>query len=356
MGGRKSGSVRERVRLRSTAVAFCWLVAVPGTVWATLALYFDVRRPALAALTALGLVLLVLAALAVTRASRFSFAIWILGICGVAAWWSTLAPTNNRNWQPDVARLPWAEISDNTVTIHNVRNCDYVSETNYKPRWETKTVDLSQIRSVDLFLTHWGSPWIAHAILSFETANGKYVAMSIEARKTAGQKYSAVRGFFRQYNLIYLAAEERDVVRVRTNFRQGEDVRLYHTMTTAANARNLFLAYLHWMNEIRDRPQWYNALTSNCTSGITTYLVKAKVGGFSAWDWRTLLNGRGDEMLYDPGDLVTDNLPFPELKRRALINSAAIAADDMPGFSQRIRAGRPGFSQTGIPERPTAGQ
>ncbi len=335
--------------LRFLGICVLWIVCALGTLWATLALYFDVRRPALAISVALIFVLFVLTLLFITRAGRKCFAIWLLSIAAVATWWSMLSPNNSRNWQADVARLPWAEIAGDEATIHNVRNCDYVTEANYTPHWETKTVDFRQIRGVDLFLTHWGSPWIAHAILSFQIANGEYLAVSIEARKTVGQDYSAIRGFFRQYNLIYLVAEERDVVRVRTTFRKDEDVRLYHTMTTPADSRRLFLAYLGWMNEVRNKPKWYNALTSNCTSGITNYLAKAKVGGLSAWNWRTLLNGRGDEMLYDLGDLTRANLSFPDLKKQALINAAARQADNAPDFSQRIRAGHPGFSQTGNP-------
>lgn len=318
-------------------------------MWAAIALYFDARPPFPGALIAAVFLILIVRTLVVTRASRKGLIIWAGSIAAVLVWWFSLSPSNNRNWQPDVAKLPWGEVRGNQVTLHNIRNCDYVTETDYTPHWESMTVDVSQISGVDLFLIHWGSPWIAHAIISFEIADGKYLAMSIEARKTVGQTYSAVRGFFRQYNLIYLIAEERDVVRVRTTFRKGEDVCLYRTKTTPADSRQLFLAYIKWMNNIKNKPEWYNALTSNCTSGVVSFLAQAKVGGISKWDWRALLNGRGDEMLYELGDLQTGNLSFAELKKQALINPVAIKADDAPDFSQRIRAGHPGFSQAGTP-------
>jgi hypothetical protein len=126
--------------------------------------------------------------------------VWTVSVSAVFLWWLSLTPTNQRDWQPDVSKLPVAEISGNLVTIHNIRNCQYVTETNYKPEWETKTVDLSQMRGVDLFLTYWGSPWIAHAIVSFQFANNTYLAMSIEARKTVGQEYSATKDSFDNIN------------------------------------------------------------------------------------------------------------------------------------------------------------
>ncbi len=339
-----------RALVRFCGIAFIWLVWVLGAAWAALALRFDVRNPALAKVMAASFVLWILALLFIRGTGRKTLVIWAGSVAAVALWWFTLNPSNDRPWQPDVARLPWAEIAGDRVTIHNIRNCDYLTETDYRPHWETKTVQVSQIRGLDLFVVHWGSPWIAHAILSFELADGEYLAMSIEARKTIGQDYSALRGFFRQYNLIYIIAEERDVVRVRTNFRTGEDVRLYRTNTKAADSQHLFLAYMKWINRVKDKPEWYNALTSNCTSGIVSYLRQAKVGGLSTWDWRTLLNGRGDEMLYELGDLTAGKLSFAELSRQALINPVAKQADDAPDFSQRIRAGHPGFSITGVPE------
>jgi hypothetical protein len=311
------------------------------TLWAAAALWFDfpfrTLGLALALLYPIGIALL----LKLKHANRNTISAWIISLLIILGWWFTLKPTNHRPWQRDVDRLAWADVSLNHALIHNIRNFDYLSEKNLTPHWETKTVDISQIRGVDLFLNHWGSPWIAHAIASFSFDDGTYLAVSIEARKAEGQDYSALCGFFRQYEVLYLIAEERDVVAVRTNFR-GEQVYLYRTLTTAADAQNLFRQYLQWMNRARLQPEWYNALTRNCVSGFVSYLARAKVGGISPWDWRILLDGRADEMLYDLGD-PAGNLPFPVLKERALINSAAQQAGQSPDFSHAIRLGRPGF-------------
>jgi hypothetical protein len=318
------------------------LIATPITVWAIAALYFDfpvswLRVPA-------ALIYAVLAAAALwTFKSQVGIPLWIGSLALVVIWWLSLAPSNNRNWQRDVAEQPWAEINGTLATIHNIRDFEYRTEFDYTPRWETRTVDLSKISGIDLFLTHWGSPWIAHPILSFQFADGTYLAMSIEARKEVGQSYSALRGFFRQFQLIYIVAEERDVVGLRANYRTGENVRLYHTLTKPADARNLFMQYLRWMERIRTNPEWYNALTSNCTTRVISYFSWAKIGGLTRYDWRNLLNGRGDEMLYQLGDLATDGLSFSELAQRAVINGAAKQAGSAADFSHRIREGRPGF-------------
>ena len=155
-----------------------------------------------------------------------------------------------------------------TITIHNLRNCEYRSEFDYTPHWETKNVDLSQIRGVDVFITYWGSPYIAHPIVSFQFGDDDHVAFSIETRKEVGETYSAVLGFFREYELIYTVADERDVVRLRTNYRTGEEVYLFRTIAGAQWTRELFLQYARSTNQLRDHPKWYNALTRNCTTNI----------------------------------------------------------------------------------------
>jgi hypothetical protein len=313
------------------------------TAWAAAALYFDFPLVSLRLPAAIAYIMGLLAVWWFRKKLARPLAIWIGSAFFIMGCWFLLRPSNHRHWQPDVAEMPWAESKGDIITIHNVRNCDYVTETQYTPHWETRTIDLSRLQGADLFLTHWGSPLIAHAIVSFRFTDGQYLALSIEARKEIGEDYSAVRGFFRQYELIYIVADERDVVRVRTNYRKGELVSLYRTMTTPQDSRNLLMQYFKWMNDLRKKPEWYNALTSNCTSGLTNYLVKAKVGGLSRWDWRIIFNGRGDEMLYQLGDLASDGLSFPELKQKALINGTAQAADSDPDFSRRIRQGRPGF-------------
>ena len=191
-----------------------------------------------------------------------------------SSWWRTLKPANEADWQPDVAQLAWAEINGDEVTLHNVRNCDYRTNTDYTPRWEMRTVRLSQITGIDLAIDYWGSPWIAHPIASFQFADAPPVCFSIETRVKKGQAYSALGGLYRRFELIYIVADERDVIRLRTNYRM-EDIYLYRTTFTPAEARERFLEYLRSLNGLREHPRWYNEITTNCTTSIRAQLPRA---------------------------------------------------------------------------------
>ena len=320
-------------------VAVCILVL--ADIWAASALYLDFPVHKVGIVLAPAVVITMATVLIWVRKRLLATVLCTVLFAIVLAWWLTLAPASDRPWLADVAQTPWAEIEGDKAAIHNVRNCDYTTETDYKARWEIRTVDLSQIRGIDLFMNYWGSPSIAHTILSFDFGDTLPIAISIETRKTVGQSYSAILGFFRQYELIYVIADERDVIRLRTNYRHGEDLYLYHTKATPTHARAVFLDYLKTANYLHGHPQWYNALTSNCTTNVMPHLMADNETRIP-WDWRILLNGHADEMAYDQRRLAGD-LPFDELKRRAHINDAAIAAGQAPDFSRLIRIGRPGF-------------
>ena len=262
----------------------------------------------------------------------------------VVAWWSQIPPRNDRDWYPDVARPPRATIAGNRLTIENVRNFDYRTETEYTERWETRTYDLDHLRGLDLYLSYWGPTLIAHTVLSWEFDDGPPVAVSIETRKEKGESYSALRGFFRQYELYYVVADERDAIRLRTNYR-GERVYLYRMRMPPEDARAVLLDYLKEVNRLAERPRWYNALTHNCTTTIRHHAQH--VGKSRPWDWRILVNGRIDELGYENGRLDT-SLPFPELRKRSDITEKAKAADAAPDFSMRIREGLPGMERSSL--------
>jgi len=254
--------------------------------------------------------------------------------------WLSLAPSNERDWQPDGAVLAYASIAGDRITLHNIRNFDYRTETDFTPRYYDHTFDLRQLSSVDLFAVYWMGPAIAHVFVSFGFADGAHVAFSIEARKERGESYSSIQGFFRQYELLYVVGDERDIVRLRTNYRHDppEQVYLYRLQGEIANGRRLFLDYLRQLNELKSHPQWYNSLTSNCTN--TIWLHARVVPGHVPYSWKILLSGYLPEYLYQHGRLDT-RMPFAELERRAHVNALAQAADGAADFSQRIRAGLP---------------
>src|SRR5436190_12656612 len=315
---------------------FAWLVAFVCATWAACALYYDF--PAAGSLAAILFLLVLLAAIILVRRKLLKLVIVFAAFALVAVWWLTLKPSNDRPWQSDVAQTAWAEINGDDVTVHNVRNCDYRTETDFTTHWETRTVRLSQITGMDLAITYWGSPWMAHPIVSFRFADALPLCFSIETRKSAGQQYSALRGLYRQYTLIYVVADERDSIRVRSNYRTGEDVYLYRTLASSAEARERFLEYIQTINTLRDNPRWYNAVTTNCTTSIRTQRPRNEP---APWDWRILVNGKGDELLYERHLIATGGLSFSKLKQRSWINKLARAADQDPDFSRLIRANLP---------------
>jgi hypothetical protein len=327
-----------RKALRFVIVALGGLICLIAIAWAVGALYFDLPVAWLRLPLALVFGLAMLAVLFFTKGRWRAMGLVAAGFAVVLAWWFTIKPSNEGKWQPDVAQLAWAEINGDEVTLHNVRNCDYRTETDYTARWETRTARISQITGVDLAINYWGSPWMAHPIVSFQFADAPPVCFSIETRKKIGQTYSAIGGLYRQFELIYIVADERDVIRVRTNYRQGEDIYLYRTAMTPSQARARFHEYLRSLNEIRDHPRWYNAITTNCTTSIRD---QHPIAERIPWDWRLLLNGKADELMFERHTIVTAGLSFPELKAHSRINARAQAADAMSNFSELIRVGLP---------------
>jgi len=318
------------------AVGCCGLTLL--TLWAAAALYIDVRVPWLRAPMAVVYLLLMVGIWFVARRRLLAAALTAGGFLVVLAWWFSLQPSNDRDWQPDLATLAYADVNGNQVTLHNIRNCVYRTETDFDVRYYDKTFDLDKIRSADLYMVYWGSPYMAHTMVSFGFDGGDYVCFSIETRKAKGQGYSAVKGLFRQFELIYIVGDERDLVRLRTNYRQGEDAYLYRLRGTPEKVRAFFLNYVRRVNDLHQRPEWYSAVTHNCTTSIRT---QRAASDRAPWDWRMLVNGYGNELLYERGAIDT-NLPVAELKVRCHINERARAADQAADFSQRIRQGVPG--------------
>ncbi len=338
-GGRdKHRCYGPRRAFRTIALWLAWPIALGCDAWAVGALYYD--SPFWKSAVAVAFLCAVAAAGIFVRGPFRKLGALIVLFALVLVWWFTLQPSQDRRWQPDVDRTAWAEISGDTVVLHNVRNFDYRTETDFTPRWETRTVRLSQITGLDLAINYWGSAYIAHPVASFQFADAPPVCFSIETRKEIGESYSAVGGLYRQYELIYIVANERDVIRVRTNYRKGEDVYLYRLDMAPAQARERFEDYLGALNAMHAKPCWYNAATSNCTTSIRTQRAAAKR---TPWDWRILLNGKMDELLFERHALAPGGLSFPELKEQARINHAAKSADADPDFSHRIREGRAGF-------------
>jgi hypothetical protein len=320
-----------------TGALAAWLLLFLWTLWAFGALWFDFPLAGLRSWAAGGFALLMLLMVILMRPRwRAKLAVAIVNLL-VMLWWLSLRPLQYRDWKPEVAVTPHAMIEGDVVTLHNVRNFDYRTAEDFTPRHETRRLDMNKLRGVDLFLNYWGSPYMAHPIVSYDFGDDGRICFSIETRPEKGESYSALGGLYRRFELIYIVADERDVVRLRSNFRKGEDVYLYRLR--ASNARAAFMEYVRTVNELHERPRWYNAITNNCTTAIRHQRAASER---APWDWRMLVNGLGDQLLYELG-AIDRSLPFAELKRASHINPRAQAAGDAADFSERIRAGLPGM-------------
>jgi hypothetical protein len=252
------------------------------------------------------------------------------------AWWRR-EPSNERDWRPEVARLATAQVEGESVTVRNVRNFRYRSVEDFDERWEERRFDLAALDGLDVFFIYWGAPLIAHTILSWSFSDGRHLAISVEVRKRKNQEYSTLKALFRQYELIYVVADERDVIRLRTNHRR-EQVYLYRLQTSRGKARALLLDFLEAMNALAAQPIWYNALAANCTSIIRQRVIHA--GGRLPFSWRYFANAYLPELLYRQG-LLDRGRPFAELEAMSHINGRALAVAEGDDFSAAIRSGLP---------------
>jgi hypothetical protein len=306
-------------------------------LWGAMAIWFRLAPvPPVREIAAGGLLLLAFVAIVCLALRRWRL-VSLYGVCfaAVFGWWVTLQPSNDQIWADDVARTASGTVDGDRLVMRNVRNFVWRSDSDFEPRWETRSYDLNALKGVDLFMSYWAGESIAHAIVSFGFAGDQHLAFSIEIRKTRTETYSALAGFFRAYELSFIAADERDVVGVRTNVR-GEDVRLYRLRVTQEQARALLLEYVAEANALEHSPRFYNSLTTNCTTQIFR-MVRTLQPGLPL-DYRVLLAGYVPNYVYDLGRLDT-SIPFEALRDRSHVWGKANSTD--PDFSRKIREGVP---------------
>jgi hypothetical protein len=316
------------------------LIITGMTAWSSLAIYYsNLPNESVRAGIAIGLAVCTAAAFLLFK-KRFWTTVGFLAVfCLILSWWLSIPPSNNRNWQPDVAVLPYATIQDNFVTIHNIRDLNYRTETDFDVHYYDKTFDLNTLDSVDLIAVYWMGDAIAHIMMSFGFQGKDFVTFSIETRKERNEEYSTIKGFFKQYELIYIAGDERDLLRVRTDFRNPqEDVYLYRIRFNRERAQKLFMEYVNQINSMKKRPVWYNTLTTNCTTNIVMHIKT-----FSHrihYNWKILLSGYTPLYAYELGALDT-RLPFKDLRKQSHINKRAHMVGNDAEFSRKIREGLP---------------
>lgn len=322
--------------------------SVIGAVWTFGALYYD-GPAALPGGWNLALALVWLfSVIVISSKAKFAW-MWpvrLIACClPVYAFWLSIRPSNDRDWQPEFAQTGYVDVQGDILTFHNVRNFDYLADGSpagkVTERWESRTHHLSKLEGIDLHFDAFGGKLMAHPMLSFDFGDEGHLVLSIETRREKQESFSAVGGIYKMFELQYIFGDEADIVRVRSNIR-NEPCYLYRTSTSPEEAKKLLLDCIATQNTLKDHPHWYNAITTNCT---TSYRAQTPAEDQAPFDWRLLVNGQLDRMLYEKNVLITDNLGFKELRKQALINPVAQAHPDSEGFSAEIRKKRAGYTK-----------
>jgi hypothetical protein len=336
--------------IRRIGFVVLWIIIVITVIWCGLALNYSNMPAWLRPVAAWLFVAASIAVLFLLKPRWWrGFAAFVCLVALVLVYyWGFIPPSNDRHWRKDVSVLPWAEIKENQVTVHKIRNSEYRSTEDFDLHHYDRTFDIDQLRSMDFYMCFWSPAPFCHTMMSFGFDDGKYLCVSIETRPEEHESYSVLRSFFKQYELIYVAGDERDLVRMRTNLRD-EALYLYHIDTTPAAKRRIFLDYCRRMNELKANPEWYYILTRNCTTDIP------RRDGEHRWklpeSWKVIINGFVDSFLYRERSLDT-RMPLVQLRKVGHIDTRAQNADHDPEFSRAIRAGIPELP----PAPPTTGK
>jgi len=330
---RKSLASRLVTLFRGLLKGLIFLGKVLLILWPTFVLYWS-NVPWAWARALMALAFLAFGIWVFWWARRFKIYLVFAGLfLVVAIWFILIPPRQDRNWRPEVAKLSRAYIDGDNIRITNVRNFKYRDADDFTVRYEDREVQLSHLTGVEFFVSYWMPGPVAHTFLSFNFDNAPPISVSIETRPEMGEGFDPLASMFKQFELVYIVGDERDIVGVRTDHRH-EDVYMYHIRMTPEQARELFLIYLNRINQLADHPEFYHLLSDNCTLNIIRYA--RQVGKPDYFDIRFWLNGFSDRGLYRAGFIAT-YLPFAELRRRSWINAAAREAGDIPEFYQRIR-------------------
>jgi hypothetical protein len=312
------------------------LVLIPVWIWGYFALFFSGPDPEW-----LRICLSFLFGITLPIAFFFGrsfgkiFLICLMIFAILMIWWQTLKPSNNRDWAADVAQISHGEIQGDKLIMYNVRNFSYTSDTDFEKSWERREYDLTKLQGLDIFLSYWASDHIAHTIMNWDFGDNDHLAVSIETRKEKTEEYSAVKGFFKQFELSYVAADENDIVKLRTDFR-NERVYVYRLLADNKGIRALLDHYLAEMNQLFNKPKFYGAFSRNCTTTIRLHTNAIQPDRPLPLDLRLILSGHLDELLYERKS-ISQKLPFVELRALSRIDQR-IKNNTKDNFSEKLRA------------------
>ncbi|TMV93534.1 DUF4105 domain-containing protein [Thioclava sp. BHET1] len=309
------------------------LLLLAGGAWSATALWLNTAG----GMRFLGLALLALGmvAIAVARTRRRRLGWVTLAIAGVAVagWYQTITPRADRIWADDVAHGLHAQVDGNMVTLANLRDFDWHTKDRATQRWITERYDLDQLSSVEMLTSVWDNPNIAHLLVSFGFTTGEHVVFSVEIRREKGEKLSEIGGFFRQFELVLIGATERDIVRLRTDYR-AEQVRMYPVTLNPEQRRTMFMSYVTLAQRLEARPEFYNTISANCTTVV--YGLARGLKSDLPINASLILSGRLPEYLDGLGVLGGTG-PLPARRAAALLPAHAQSAHPGLSYSQAIR-------------------
>lgn len=269
---------------------------------------------------------------------------------GVFVWTRTVQPSLTRDWAPDLVRASRADVQGSRVTLHDIRDFRYRSTTDWDASWYSATYDTRDlVRAWYIVEPFSGFEGAAHTMVSFEFSGDRFVSFSVEIRRERGETYSVLGGLFRQYEITYVAGDERDLIQLRSNHRR-DDVYLYPVRASQERTVAFFLDMVQRMNALQARPEFYNSFTSNCTTNLVRHLEKVSETNVP-YDHRTLLPAYSDELALALGLIDTD-VGLTETRERHRINTLALAAQDRDDFSLRIRGRAPATTPAAAASEP----
>ncbi len=313
-----------------------FLILLPVWIWGGVALFFSGPDPEWLRISLCSLFGITLPiAFFFGKSFGKSFTICLAAFAILMIWWHTLEPSHTRDWATDVAQISHGEIQGDKLIMYNVRNFSYTSETDFEESWESREYDLTKLQGLDIFLSYWASDHIAHTIMSWDFGDNDHLAVSIETRKEKTEEYSAIKGFFKQFELSYVAADEKDLVKLRTDFR-NERVYVYRLLADNKGTRALLDSYLAEMNLLFNKPKFYDAFSRNCTTTIRLHTNAIQPDRPLPLDWRLILSGHLDELLYERKS-ISQKLPFVELRALSRVDGR-IKNITQGDFSEKLRA------------------
>lgn len=308
-----------------------------ASLWMILAVWFsNLPGNTLPKISALLLSIVVLATLKLSKNRKYASGIISGLLVVIFPWWILILPSNVRDWHPSATQLTTTEFSESsdTIAIRNIRNFEYRSSEDFDIRYYDKDIDLDEVKAVDFIVSYWGNTSIAHTLLSFGFEDGYQLAVSIEIRPEVGESYHPLAGMFKQYELIYVIGDERDLIRLRTNYR-NEETYLYRSTASPEQARSLLIDILSRANQLASEPAFYGTIRQNCTTSLVQHINQVLVDDIP-FSGRLLFNGYSDSLAYSRGNIRQD-LPFEDLKAACYISEIARSLGTDPEFSRKIR-------------------